>query len=63
MQKPTPKFFRKVRNAGLAIGAVGLAITNAPVVMPVVLLKVGTYLVIAGAVASAVSQSAVKYDR
>ncbi len=63
MQKPTPKFFKQVRNVGLAIGGVGLAITNAPVAMPLLLLKIGSYLVVSGAVAGAVSQSAVKYDR
>ena len=63
MQKPTPKFFKEVRNAGLALGTVGLAITNAPVAMPILLLKIGSYLIVGGAVAGAVSQSAVKYDR
>jgi uncharacterized membrane protein HdeD (DUF308 family) len=53
---PTPKFFKVLRNIGLALAAVGGTILTAPVVLPVVLVSIGGYLVVAGGVISAVSQ-------
>ena len=53
---PTPKFFKVLRNIGLVLVAVGGSILAAPIVLPVVLTSVGGYLVVAGGVASAVSQ-------
>ena len=63
MKKQTPKFFRKVRNTGLTLAAVGAAIFTAPVALPAILVKVAGYLAVAGAVTSAVSQTAVKHER
>ena len=53
---PTPKFFKVLRNVGLVLAAVGGSILAAPIALPVVLTSVGGYLVVAGGVASAVSQ-------
>lgn len=53
---PTPKFFKVLRNIGLVLAAVGGTILAAPIALPVVLTSVGGYLVVAGGVASAVSQ-------
>lgn len=58
-KKPTPKFFRVLRNIGIALGSSGAAILAAPVVLPVALLTVATYLTVAGAVLTAVSQAVV----
>jgi hypothetical protein len=58
-KKPTPKFFRVLRNIGIALGSSGAAILAAPVVIPVALLTVATYLTVAGAVLTAVSQAVV----
>lgn len=63
MQEPTPKFFQKIRNIGLALGAIGAAILAAPVALPALLVKLAGYLVIAGTVAGAISQTAVKDDQ
>ncbi len=63
MQKPTPKFFRKLRNIGLVMLAVSGAILTAPIAMPAVLVTAAGYAAIAGTVMSGVSQSAVKYDK
>lgn len=63
MQKPTPSFFKKLRNIGLAVGAVGAAMLSAPMALPAILVKIGGYLAVAGAVTSGVSQSAVKNDQ
>jgi len=58
-KKPTPKFFKIIRNIGIALGSSGAAILAAPVVMPAALLSVATYLTVAGAVLTAVSQAVV----
>lgn len=63
MKKQTPRFFRKVRNTGLTLAAVGAAIMAAPVALPAILIKVAGYFAVAGAVTSAVSQTAVKHER
>lgn len=53
---PTPKFFKVLRNVGLALAAVGGTILAAPVALPVAVTTIGGYLIVAGGVASAVSQ-------
>ena len=57
LKAPTPKFFKKVRNIGLALAAVSGALLTAPVALPVVLVKIAGYLAVAGGVATAVSQA------
>lgn len=53
---PTPKFFKMLRNIGLALAAVGGSIIAAPVVLPLTIVTMGGYLAVAGGVLSAVSQ-------
>ncbi|RVT75363.1 hypothetical protein EOD40_11410 [Flavobacterium sufflavum] len=53
---PTPKFFKVLRNIGLAMAAVGGTILAAPIVLPVVVTSIGGYLAVAGGVISAISQ-------
>lgn len=53
---PTPKFFKVLRNVGLALAAVGGTILAAPIALPVVVITIGGYLAVAGGVVSAVSQ-------
>ena len=53
---PTPKFFKVLRNIGLALAAVGGTILAAPIALPVVVTSVAGYLAVAGGVISAVSQ-------
>ena len=62
MQEPTPPFFKKIRNIGLVLGAIGAAIVGVPVAIPALLVKIAGYLVVAGTVASGVSQTAIKND-
>jgi hypothetical protein len=62
-KRRTPKFFKQVRNAGVAMAAVSAAILAAPVALPAVLIKVAGYLAVAGAVAGSVSQTAVTNER
>lgn len=60
LQAPTPKFFKVLRTIGLSLAAAGGALLAAPVALPVGLVSLGGYLIVAGSVATAVSQAAVK---
>ena len=53
---PTPKFFKVLRNIGLALAAIGGTILAAPIASPVVVITIGGYVAVAGGVLSAVSQ-------
>ena len=53
---PTPKFFKTLRNIGIAVAAVGGALMSAPVALPAVIITVAGYLTVAGTVMTAVSQ-------
>lgn len=57
---PTPKFFKKLRNIGLALAALAGTIVAAPIALPAVVIKVAGYLAVASGVLSAVSQTAVE---
>lgn len=63
MKKPTPRFFQTLRNAGLAVAAIGTTLLTAPVALPAVVVKIAGYLAVAGAVASTISQTAVKNEK
>lgn len=58
--KPTPKFFKILRNIGIALTAAGGAILAAPVSIPATIITTATYMTVAGTVASVVSQAVVK---
>ena len=62
LQQPTPPFFKKIRNIGLLIAAVGSSILAAPVTLPLLLVNIAGYLVVAGGVMSTVGQAAVKRE-
>jgi ABC-type xylose transport system permease subunit len=59
MQAPTPKFFKVLRNIGLALAAVSGALLAAPVALPAAVVTLAGYLAVAGTVVTAVSQTAV----
>jgi hypothetical protein len=63
LQKPTPTFFKRIRNIGLALAAVSATILASPVALPVLVVKVAGYLAVAGGVMSTVSQTAVKMEK
>src|SRR6478735_3432413 len=60
IKAPTPKFFRVLRNVGLALAAAGGVLLASPIALPAVVVTVAGYLTVAGAVATAVSQTAVE---
>jgi len=49
-----------LRTIGLSLAAAGGALLAAPIALPVGLVSLGGYLIVAGSVATAVSQAAVK---
>jgi uncharacterized membrane protein HdeD (DUF308 family) len=53
---PTPKIFKFLRTAGLALLAVSGSIVAAPVALPAVIITVAGYAAVIGGVLSAVSQ-------
>jgi len=60
VKSPTPKFFKSIRNIGMLLATISGTILAGPIAFPAVIIKVATYLGVAGAVASAVSQTAVE---
>lgn len=60
MVSPTPKFFRKVRNAALVMGAISSVILTAPVGLPAGLVTFAGYLAVASGIAGALSQATIK---
>jgi len=60
MKAPTPKFFRFLRTIGLSLAAASGAVLVAPVPLPEQVKTATGYLAVAGSVATAVSQTAVK---
>lgn len=58
-QTDTPPFFKKLRNIGLIVAAVGSSIIAAPVAIPAIVTTIGGYLILGGTVMTAVSQAAV----
>ena len=60
--EPTPKWFRIVRNLGLALSAVGGVLVAAPVALPATVVAVGGYLLLGGSIIGAVSQTAISSE-
>ena len=59
VKAPTPSFFRTLRTIGLALAAIGGAILASPIALPAGLVAAAGYIVLAGGVVSAVSQTTV----
>ena len=62
IKAPTPAFFKKVRNIGLALAGVSATILAAPITLPAIIIQLAGYLAVAGGVATAVSQVATESD-
>ena len=57
---PTPNFFVKLRNIGLALAAISGALLASPIALPALVTTIAGYLGVAATVASAISQITVK---
>ena len=62
-KKPTPKFFRVLRNIGIALATAGGAIIAAPITIPATIVTIATYMTVAGTVATTVSQAVVSDNK
>ncbi|WP_435354276.1 hypothetical protein [Emticicia sp. SJ17W-69] len=60
VKKPTPKFFKVVRNIGLALASISGVILAAPVALPVGLITAAGYIAVTGGVMGAISQMTVE---
>lgn len=59
---PMPPFFKKLRNAGLALAAISAALLASPVALPLIVTQAAGYITLAGGVIGAVSQLTVQAD-
>lgn len=59
VKAPTPKFFKTLRTIGIALAAAGGALLAAPIALPATVISIAGYIVLAGGVMTAVSQTAV----
>jgi ABC-type xylose transport system permease subunit len=57
---PTPKFWKKVQNIAIAIGAAAGVVIAAPITLPATVITIAGYLVTAGTVAATLSQLTVE---
>lgn len=57
---PTPKFWKKVRNIGLTIGALGGGLLTLPVSLPASVITLAGYMVATGTLTGILSQTTVK---
>lgn len=62
LKAPTPLFFKKLRNIGLILAAVGGALLSSPVALPVAVVSAAGYLLTAGTVVAAVCQTTTSSD-
>lgn len=63
IKAPMPKFFIKLRMIGLILAAIGGVLVSAPYTIPPALVTFGGYLIVAGAVATAVAQTTVEGNK
>ena len=57
LKAPTPKFFKVLRNIGLGLAAAGGVIIASPIAIPTLIVTIGGYLIVAGSVATEISQA------
>ncbi len=63
LKAKTPKFYRTLRNVGLGMAAAGGILVASPIAIPAVLVTIGGYLIVAGSVATAVSQTVTEAEK
>ncbi|MGE5107576.1 MAG: hypothetical protein ACM3H8_08530 [Sphingobacteriales bacterium] len=63
MNKPTPGFFKTIRNLSVVPAGVSTLIVTAPIAVSAVPIKAAGYLAVAGIAAGTVSETAVKNEK
>jgi uncharacterized membrane protein HdeD (DUF308 family) len=59
---PTPKYFRVLRNVGIALASAGGFILATPIALPAIVITLASYVTVVGGVIGAVSQTAVQAE-
>ncbi|MDP2687036.1 MAG: hypothetical protein Q8O62_07430 [Aequorivita sp.] len=59
LNRPTPKFFKRLRNIGIGLTAIGGTVITLHTIMPAIFTTVAGYLIVAGTVASVISQTVI----
>ena len=62
MNEETPRFFRRVRNIGFTLSALGATLLAAPGELPAIIATIAEHLISAGALAGVIAQGAVVND-
>jgi ABC-type xylose transport system permease subunit len=57
---PTPKFWKKVRNIGFTVGALGGGLLTLPISLPASLITIAGYMVATGTLTGILSQTTIK---
>jgi hypothetical protein len=57
---PTPKFWKKVRNIGITVSALGGGLLTLPVSLPASLITIAGYMVATGTLTGILSQTTIK---
>jgi len=60
VKAPTPKFFKILRTIGLSLAVAGGTVVASPIAIPAAVVSVASYVILAGTVITAVSQTAVE---
>lgn len=60
LEHPTPKFFRFIRNLGVALTSLGGSILAAPGLLPSPVLNLAGYVMVAGMVATIICQAVIR---
>jgi len=63
VKAPTPKFFKILRTIGISLAVAGGTILASPIAIPAVVVSIASYVILAGSVITAVSQTAVEKNK
>ncbi|WP_018343416.1 hypothetical protein [Cytophaga aurantiaca] len=63
VKAPTPKFFKILRTIGISLAVAGGAVLASPIAIPAAVVSVASYVILAGSVITAVSQTAVEQNK
>jgi len=62
VKAPTPKFFKILRTIGISLAVAGGTVLASPIAIPAAVVSIASYVILAGSVITAVSQTAVEKD-
>jgi len=63
VKAPTPKFFKILRTIGISLAVAGGTVLASPIAIPAAVVSIASYVILAGSVITAVSQTAVEKDK